>query len=221
LSDLPAFKYYADDVNLNDVEALEDRLKDLLNREIQSVADLEAWLDAEHILNSEIQEAMVGHEIDFYRDTENIQKRDIHMHDQKVVQPLLLKYVAELNKKFFDCPFVHQLDDRNYGLIKRVRRTKMKLFREKNIPLTVRETELGAKYSEIMGGLTIEWDGEAKPYPFVGAQLDNLDRSIRERAWRALAEADKRVKPQIPRLYVQGKESGIQCSGLLRLSCSG
>jgi oligoendopeptidase F len=190
-------KYYLDDNDLNDVEALEDRLKELINRKIQSVADLEAWLDAERILNSEIQEAMIGHQIDFYRDTENTQKRDIHMRDQKVVQPLLLKYEAEFNKKSLDCPFVDQLDDRNYGLIKRIKQSKLELFREENIPLTVRETELGAKYSEIMGGLTIEWDDETKPYPFVRAQIDNLDRSIRERAWRALAEAHKRVKRQI------------------------
>ena len=29
-----------------------------------------------------------------------------------------------------------------------------------------------------MGGLTVEWDGEEKPFPFIQSQLDNLDSQI-------------------------------------------
>jgi oligoendopeptidase F len=37
---------------------------------------------------------MVGHEIDFYRDTENIQKRDIHMHDCYDFHAAVEKYIV-------------------------------------------------------------------------------------------------------------------------------
>lgn len=60
-------KYYLDDINLKDVKALEVKLKALIQYEIRSVADLEAWLAQERTLNDEIQEAMMGHKIDFYR----------------------------------------------------------------------------------------------------------------------------------------------------------
>jgi oligoendopeptidase F len=194
---LTSIKYYSDVINLKDGEALEARLQKLLHLEVTSVADLEEWLAEERKLRDEISEAMSGHRIDFYRDTVNVDKRNIYMHDQTNVQPLLTKYQAGFDKKFCECPFTEQLDVKKYGLMRKVRRTKVELFREENIPLTVQEQELATKYTEIMGGLTVEWDGEKKPYPFVQAQADDRDRTVRERAWRALAEARSRVKPEI------------------------
>lgn len=189
--------FYSDAINLKDVEALGARLQALLQLEVTSVADLEEWLVEERKLRDEIGEAMSGHRIDFYRDTANANKRDIYLHDQTTVQPILTKYQAEFDKKFCDCPFTEQLDDKKYGLMRKVRRTKVELFREENIPLKVREQELVTKYTEIMGSLTVEWDGETKPYPFIQAEADSSDRSVRERAWRSLAEARSRVKLEI------------------------
>ncbi|WP_199615126.1 M3 family oligoendopeptidase [Paenibacillus alkalitolerans] len=190
-------KYYSDTINLEDTVALEARLNALLQQEVTSAAALEEWLAEERKLRDEITEAMTGHRIDFDRDTANAGKRDIHLHGQTVVQPLLTKYVAEFDKKFCGSPFIEQLEDKKHGLMRKVRRAKVELFREENIPLTVREQELVTRYNEIMGVLTVEWDGETKPYPLVQAQADIPDRTVRERAWRALAEARGRVKPEI------------------------
>jgi oligoendopeptidase F len=190
-------KYYSDIINLKDGKALEARLQMLLLLEVTSEVDLVEWLADERKLRDEIGEAMFGHQIDFYRDTLNADKRDIYLHDQTNVQPLLTKYQAEFDKKFCKCPFTEQLDVKKYGLMRKVRRTKVELFCEENIPLSVQEQELVTKYIEIMGGLAVEWDGETKPYPFVQALGDDRDRTVRERAWRALAEARSGVKPEI------------------------
>jgi oligoendopeptidase F len=184
-------------INLKDVNAWETRLQRLLQREVTSVADLEAWLAEEKVLRDEMTEVVTSHRIDFYRDTANAEKRDLYLHDQNHVQPLWIKYQAEYDKKFCACPFTEQLEHEKYSLIRNVRRTKVELFREENIPLTVREQELVTEYSAIMGGLTVEWDGETKPYPFVKAQGDGPDRAVRERAWYAKAESLRNVKPQI------------------------
>lgn len=200
MSESSSIKYYSDAVNLNDLEALEARLQQILQQGIKSVADLEEWLEGERKFREEIEEAMYGHQIDFYRDTTNAVMRDIFSHDQTAVKPMLMKYQAEFDKKLLDSSFHEQLDDKKYGLMLKVRRTKAELFREENIPLTVREQELVTEYNEIMGGLSIEWDGETKPYSFVEGQLDSPDQVIRERAWRALADARLRVKPQMDEL---------------------
>lgn len=190
-------KYYQDDLNLRDIEALENRLVELVDTEIQSVVDLEQWLVQERKLGEMIQEALSGHQIDFYRDTASETKRGVHTHDQLVVRPLLLKYEASFNKKFCECPFTSQLDERRYGLMHRIRRSKLELFREENIALMVRENELATKYLEIMGGLTVQWGQETQSYPFVQAKLDHPNRNVRERAWRALAQARERVKGEM------------------------
>jgi oligoendopeptidase F len=108
-----------------------------------------------------------------------------------------MKYEAKLNEKCCESPFFHQLDENRYGIMRRVRESKVKLFREENIPLMVREQELCIKYSEIMGGLTVEWEGEEKPFPFIDSQLDHPDRAVREKAYRAMMSAFGQIKPDM------------------------
>lgn len=193
-------KYYADHSQLQDIQVLEQKFTALVDYDIQSLADFEGWLARERTLSNALQEAMMGHKIDFYRDTTDSDKRDVHRYDQLVISPLLMGYQAALDKKFCDCPWSEELDGRKYGYIRKIRQTKVALFREGNIALAVREQELGSKYSEAMSGRSVLWQGEAKPYPFVRAQLDNSDRAIRETAWRALAKSRSQVKPEVNQL---------------------
>ncbi len=69
----------------------------MLNTPIDSVGDLEQWLKAELDLGNRLGEVLMGHTIDFYRDTENEEKKATYLHDQSAIQPLLLKYQAEFD----------------------------------------------------------------------------------------------------------------------------
>jgi oligoendopeptidase F len=187
--------YYKELIDLQDVDGVEAQIQSLLDAPIESVTDLEQWLKGEMDLTIKIAEAMTGHQVDFYRNTEDAKIKSTYLHDQQVIQPLLMKYEAKLNEKLCDSPYFHQLDDKRYGLMRSVRESKVKLFRDENIPLMVREQELSTKYSEIMGGLTVEWEGEEKPFPFVQSQLDNLDRTVREKAYHKMMSAYRQIKP--------------------------
>ncbi|KPV43067.1 M3 family oligoendopeptidase [Alicyclobacillus ferrooxydans] len=189
--------YYLDDPYLRDVQQLQREFDALVSREIQELSHLEDWIEQEQRLLRRVQEAMTGHKIDFYRDTASAAKHDIHMYDQTVIQPLLMTYAAKLDKKFLACPLTEKLDNRRYKRMKTVRQSKSALFREENIPLIVREKQLGVKYSEVKGGISIAWAGQRRSYSYVQAQLDNPDRAVREQAWRALAKARRSVKPEM------------------------
>ncbi|MGY3717488.1 M3 family oligoendopeptidase [Sutcliffiella cohnii] len=190
-------KYYKELINLQDVAGVEAQLKSLLDAPIESASDLEEWLKDEKDLKVKLTEAMTGHRVDFYRNTEDAEIKATFLHDQQNIQPLLMKYEAKLNEKFCESPYVKELDEKRYGLMRRVRESKVKLFREENIPLMVKEQELNTKYSEIMGGLTVEWEGEEKPFPYIQSQLDSLDRDVREKAYRAMGSAIKQIKPEM------------------------
>lgn len=193
-------KYYSDSINLNNTESLEAQFHSLLQRPITSLAEWETWLRDERKLLDEVKEAMTGHQIDFLRYTSNPDKRDIFLCDQQMVQPILANYQAKSNQKFMDCPFTEQLDSKKYNLMKKVRKTKLDLFREENISLMTHEQELITRYREIMGSLTISWDGETKTYSYVQAQIDHPDKTIREQAWHLLAQARYQVKPEIDKI---------------------
>ena len=186
MSQTISINYYKELIDLKDVEGVEAQFQRLLDVSIESISDLENWIEDEKNLRFEIDEAMTGHHVDFYRNTEDPDIKSTYLHDQQVIQPLLMKYEAKLNDKCCESPYFNQLDENRYGLMRRFRESKVKLFREENIPLFVKEQELCTKYSEIMGGLTVEWDGEEKPFPFIESQLDNLDRNVREKAYHLI-----------------------------------
>ncbi|CAG9610586.1 M3 family oligoendopeptidase [Pseudoneobacillus rhizosphaerae] len=189
--------YYKELIDLQDVEGVEAQIRSLLDVPIESISDLELWLKEEKDLMIKINEAMTGHHLDFYRNTEDALAKSTYLHDQQAIQPLLMKYEAKLNEKCCASPYLNQLDENRYGLMRRVRDSKVKVFREENIPLMLKEQDLCTKYSEIMGGLTVEWEGEEKPYPSIKSMLDHLDRAVREKAFHAMMLVHRGIKPDI------------------------
>ncbi|WP_054969511.1 M3 family oligoendopeptidase [Alicyclobacillus ferrooxydans] len=196
MSNIPK-DYYAHCIDVSDAKAVEAELEALLNQKIESVEELQTWLQAETTLSNRLSEVLMGHQVDFARDTEDEERKRIHLHDQAEIMPLLTRYEAKFNEKFYNCPFTKELDDSKYGLMKKVRFASLELFREENIPLEVKASELVTEYQALMAGLTVSWDGEQQTIPFVMAQVDSPVRSVREQAWTSLGEAYASVKPRV------------------------
>ncbi|TPV42346.1 M3 family oligoendopeptidase [Bacillus dicomae] len=179
---------------------LESKLQSLLERNITSVSELESWLSEELRVTAEVEEKITNSLISMYRDTNDSNIRDLHMYNQNTIQPLLKRYNAKFDQKFRECQFSDLLDEQKYGFMKKARLVKSKMFNEKNISLSVKEQELITKYREIMSNISINWEGEQKTYAYVKAKLENPNRAIREKAWYALCEARRIVKPEVDRI---------------------
>ncbi|MGE1126543.1 M3 family oligoendopeptidase [Bacillus wiedmannii] len=179
---------------LND---LESKLQSLLERNITSVSELESWLLDELRVTAEIEEEITSSLIAMYRDTNDRNKRNLHMYNQNAIQPLLKRYNAKFDQKFRESPFSDLLNEQKYDFMKKARLVKSKMFNDKNIALSIKEQKLITKYREIMSNISINWEGEQKTYAYVKAKLDNPNRAIREKAWYTLCEARSIVKIEI------------------------
>jgi oligoendopeptidase F len=62
------------------------------------------------------------------------------------------------------------------------------IFRPANLPLEVEEQKLWAEYGKITGSQTVQWDGQELTMPQVKVFLQDPDRQIREKAWRAMMD---------------------------------
>jgi oligoendopeptidase F len=176
--------FFQEKISLEDPVYVENQLKALLRKEIDSKEKLEEWLLEESELSEAIQEVLTGDYIAFQRfnNDEKIKKR--FEHDQEVIMPILKKYGALFDKKFYDSPFREQLDQDTYRQFIRSKVNSIELFREENIQLEVDEDKLQSDYFEITGSLTIEWEGEEKTIPQMKEYLQTSDRGVREKAWR-------------------------------------
>lgn len=68
-------------------------------------------------------------------------------------------------------------------------RSDIEIFREANVERFSRIEELSAGYQKLVGGLSVDWDGEAKTIPQLQPYLKAADRAVRERAFRLGAAA--------------------------------
>lgn len=73
-------------------------------------------------------------------------------------------------------------------------RSDIEIFREANVERFAQIEELSAGYQKLTGGLSVDWDGEAKTIPQLQPLLKSRDRDVRERAFRlgATAYLDRR-----------------------------
>jgi oligoendopeptidase F len=80
-------------------------------------------------------------------------------------------------------------------------RTDAEIFREANVALFAEIEELSANYQKITGGLAVEWDGERKTIPQLQPYLKSTDRAVRERAFRAGADAYLAKRDELAALF--------------------
>jgi oligoendopeptidase F len=82
-------------------------------------------------------------------------------------------------------------------------RSDSAIYRPENLALRTKCEALEAEHSALTGARTFDWDGESLNQAQVFAKLGDLDRSVRERAWRALAACLEGQRAELDRLWVQ------------------
>ncbi len=80
-------------------------------------------------------------------------------------------------------------------------RADAELYREENIPLLVEEQKLDSEYARIAGAQTVVWKGEEKTLQQMQPLYQETDRSVRESAWRLVAERQLQDRQAIGDLW--------------------
>lgn len=94
------------------------------------------------------------------------------------------------------------LQPKGYTVAFKMMKAEGDIFRESNLPLLAEEQKLVTEYGRIIGATTVMWEGEEKTtgQMFSIAGYDS-DRSVRERAWKALMERHYQNRDAINELW--------------------
>ncbi|MBO8163665.1 MAG: M3 family oligoendopeptidase [Brevibacillus sp.] len=194
--------FYVQKHSFEAVEELEAKFQELLQREINSVSELEEWLKQQGRLFDEVEEALSGHYVEFQcRNNDEAAKKRFE-HDQQVIQPLLKKYESLFDRRFYESPYREQLP-RDYQELIKSKKNAIELFREENIALEVKEDKLQTEYFEVTGSLTVWWEGEEKTLHQMINYLEDPDRQVREKAWQQIQGAYLSVKEKLQAIMDQ------------------
>lgn len=169
-----------------DFETLQSFYEELLNRKIESVAELEKWMRDRSELEAALEEDLAWRYIKMTCDTTNEALRKDFEYFATEIEPKIAPYSDKLNRNLFESPVKDQLDQEKYAIYLRSIEKDIRLFREENIPLFSQLQVTQQKYGAITGAMTVEVDEKEYTMQQAGNFLKSNRRELRKEAFEKL-----------------------------------
>lgn len=189
------------DLDLGDWERIEPFFNQLLSRQIETPAELEAWLLDISELSAAVEEEGARRYIAMTVATDDEAAGRAYLEFVQTVEPKLALAGRDLDQKLVSCPHLAGLDQQRYGVLMRDTRSHLEIFRDENVPLKTRLKELAQEYQSIQGAMTVEFEGRERTMQEMSVYLHQTDRGLRRRSWEAAAARRQRDAGQLDELF--------------------
>ncbi len=188
-------KFVSKDLKIKSWQSIESLFIDLEKRRINSITDLEKWLQDRSELDSVLEENLAWRYIKMNCNTTDKSLTDDFNFFVTEIEPNTSKYSNILDKKFIESRFIDKLDKKKYYLPIRTIKRKLEIFREENIPIFAMLQKEEQEYGAIAANMTINYNNEEITLQKAANYLKNTDRNIREQVYflinnRRLEEVD-------------------------------
>lgn len=167
-------------------ETLEPFFTQMLEREINSVTELENWLKHRSELEAVLEEDFAWRYIKMTCDTTNEDLVKAFQYFATEIEPKIAPINNQLNQKFVACAFADDLDAEKYFIYTRGIKKALELFRDENIPLQTQIQVEQQKYQGITGSMAVTISGQEYTLEQASNFLKNLDRNTRKQAWETI-----------------------------------
>ncbi|RME80584.1 MAG: M3 family oligoendopeptidase [Planctomycetota bacterium] len=181
---------------------IEEVINELKKENIQSSEALQIWLQKLGELTDAIQEAGAIRFVKTRANTADKEAEQEYMRFVQEVQPPLKEEYFQLTKLYLDHAKKFPLPG-PYHLFHRSMENSYRLFHKENIPLDLKELQLGQEYFKIRGQMTINWRGETKTLEELEFFLEDPSREVREDAWNAIQERRLKNREEIDRIFLE------------------
>jgi oligoendopeptidase F len=167
-------------VDLSSWATIGPRFEALAARRLEAV-DVPAWLADWSRLSEEVGEAAAWVSIRHTQDTEDPARKSAYLHYVKEVAPQLRVADQALKDRLLATAWAAP----ELATVLRQFRADADLFRRENVPLQADEGVAAARYGELVGGLTVDFDGAPRTLAQLAPYRAAADRAVRAGAWRA------------------------------------
>lgn len=159
----------------------------------------ERWLATWSALDAMVHEAAALAYWDYSRDTTDPAREARHLRWASEIGPELEAAHTRLAERALALSITRA----DMGETLENWRTDVRLFREANKPRLAQLEELSAEYDKLVGGLTVEWEGETVPATQVTRYLHAPDRAVREAAFTRNLRAYWEARGPLTALYAR------------------
>jgi oligoendopeptidase F len=147
---------------------VEPLLNALLDREVNSVEDLERWLLDRSETEAAIGEAGANTYINMTCDTGSEEKQTAYTSYIENVIPKFKPVNFMMDKKQKELAEKFNLTGGHYAVLHRDTAADVDLFRDENVSIETELAKLDQQYDKVCGAMTVEFDGEEKTLPMMG-----------------------------------------------------
>lgn len=182
-------------------EELHPLFLDLLNRPINSLKELEEWMQNRSELEAILEEDAAWRYIRMTCNTTDEKLLLDFQYFATEIEPKIAPINNQLNKKLIDSAFVKDLDSKKYFIYLRSVQKSLDLFREENIPLQTKVQLEQQKYQSITGSMSVLLNEKEYTLEQAAVFLKNIDRSIRETTWNAITTRRLEDKTNLNELF--------------------
>ena len=174
-------------------EAIEPWYRQLLDRPIDSPADLQRWLADCDEVNAAVGQEGDERYIAMTCQTDDPDREAAHLAFVRDIRPRLKPLQNALREKYLDSPHRAGLPRERYEVFDRAQANRRDLYRAANIPRETELAELDQQYQKTIGAMTVQWEGEERTPAQMGPILEETDRERRKTAWEFVA--NRRLDP--------------------------
>jgi oligoendopeptidase F len=192
--------YIPEDVEIK-WENLEPLFKELTDRPINSIEELEQWLRDRSELEAALEEDFAWRYIRMTCDTTNAELLQNFQYFATEIEPKIAPYSNELNKKLVNSAFADQLPTEKYFIYLRGVKRALELFREENIPLQTEIQVEQQKYQSITGSMSVHLGDKEYTLEQAAVMMKDTDRSKRQEAWEKITERRLQDRGELNKLF--------------------
>jgi oligoendopeptidase F len=180
-------KWVPADATFKTWDQIEPWYRQLIDRPINSTAELEKWLVDCDEVNAAVSEEGERRHIAMTCQTDDPEREAAHLAFVRDIRPKLKPLLNDLRSKYLDSPHRAGLSKDRYHVFDRSQASRRDLYREANIPRETELAELDQKYQKVIGAMTVTFEGKEYTPAQMAPFLEETDRARRQAAWELVA----------------------------------
>ncbi|MEO6521208.1 MAG: M3 family oligoendopeptidase [Mucilaginibacter sp.] len=182
-------------------EVLQPVYDELLIREINSVEELEKWLQDRSEIEAALEEDFAWRYIRMTCDTSSEDLLQNFQFFATEIEPQIAPYNNKLNEKFVANPYAEKLDGEKFYIYLRGVRNALELFREENIPIQTEIQVEQQKYQSITGSMSVMIGDKEYTLEQASVFLKDLDRNKRQEVWQKITDRRLQDREKLNELF--------------------
>jgi len=169
-------------------ENLSPILDELLQREINSVQELEKWLKDKSELEAALEEDFAWRYIRMSCDTANEDLVQKFQYFATEIEPKISPLANLLNKKLIASEFTEELDQEKYFVYLRAIRKSLEIYREENVALFTKLQVAQQRYQSTTGAMSVVLNDQEYTLEQASNFIKDISRAIRQQAWETIQQ---------------------------------